>query len=313
MQRLAWSLGNRVGDSKKHSPFVYDMFYLSIMSAKQMGYRTVFYGTHESVNIIGKWVDEVYDVTNKVPYLLYDDIKTYIWYTDPTAITIDADVFLFKKISFRNADEITDTSLSDSTDLSQIGWYTREDTNRRTPINLRCEEFAWAPPKGKILNALKHFNSLNPKSVIPEWDYNTASSLNTGIISWNGNDSFRKYYCESYVKLREWYFNNEEKLTSLNPLLHRDDLVLSHFVCERLLFNLVKHYNIKFDSLTTNVNNHYIHLKGGNKFKDKEFIVSVKNLVDYHKSNSGIIQDVHNKLVSVGKVKPFLSIRDKRR
>lgn len=312
--RLAWSLGNRKGDSESHSPFIYDMFYLSIKAAKDLGYRTVFYGTHEAVNIVGPWVDEVYDVTNKVPYVFYDDIKVWIWYNDPTAITIDADVFLHKRLSLRTPEDLlSNENLSSDLDLSQMAWYNKDDVYRRKQITLRYEEFAKAPPTGKVLNALRHFNSANPKSVIPEWDYSSVSSLNTGIIGWsNYNSEFRKYYCESYAKLRQWYFQNEQKLSSLNPMLHRHDSVLCHFICERLLYNLVKHYDIKTDELKGNLDNHYIHLKGGNKFKDTQFIYGVKLLVDYHKVNGGFIQNIHNDLVNQNKIKAFLSLRDKR-
>ena len=311
--RLAWSLGNRMGDDKPHSPFIYDMFYLSIKAAKDLGYRTVFYGTHESVDIIGKWVDEVYDVTNKVPYILYDDIKDWIWYNDPTVITIDADVFLYRRLSLRTAEEVDEVNASKSVDLFNLAWQETSISTKRIPITLRYEEFASAPPTGKVLNALNHFNSMNPKSVITEWDYNSVSSLNTGIIGWNTYDNgFRKHYCESYAKLREWYLKNENKLSSLNPMLAKHDSVVCHFICERLLFNLVKHYNIKTDELKGNLNNHYIHLKGGNKFKDNEFIYSLKTLVDYTKLNGGFIQNNHNQLVSQNKIKPFLFLRDKR-
>ena len=312
--RLAWSLGNRMGDSKPHPPFIYDMFYLSIKAAKDFGYHTVFYGTHESVDIIGKWVDEVHDVTNKVPYILYDDIKVWIWYNDPTAITIDADVFLHRRLSFRTSHDLaSNENLSSNIDLSQIGWDNQTNTHIKVPVSLRYEEFASAPPTGKVLNALNQFNSMNPKSVIPEWDYNSVSSLNTGIIGWSTYDNgFRKHYCESYAKLRDWYLKNENKLTSLNPMLAKHDSVVCHFICERLLFNLVKHYNIKTDELKGNLNNHYIHLKGGNKFKDNEFIYSLKTLVDYTKLNGGFIQNNHNQLVSQNKIKPFLFLRDKR-
>lgn len=312
-QRLVWSLGKRGSDNQPHSPFIYDMFYLSIKTAKDLGYHTVFYGTHESVDIIGKWVDEVHDVTNKIPYVFYDDIKVWIWYTDQTAITIDGDVFLYKKLSFRTPDELENVSLSDSTDLSNLAWEQKPISNRRVPITLRYEEFVEAPPTTNLLGALNHFNSFNPKSVVPEWNYNSVSSLNTGIIGWNNyNNDFRKHYCESYAKIREWYFSNESKLSKLNPMLQRHDSVVCHFMCERLLYNLVTNYDVKTDELTSNVNNHYIHLKGGNKFKDKTFVYSLKTLVDYLKLNGGFVVNAHNKLVAENKIIPFLYLRDKR-
>tara|TARA_B110000285_G_C14977661_1_gene539754 strand:- start:58 stop:1005 length:948 start_codon:yes stop_codon:yes gene_type:complete len=311
--RLIWSLGNRRLNGNVHSPFVYDMFYLSIQTAKALGYRTVFYGTHDAVAIIGKWVDESYDVTNKVPYILYDDIKAWIWYNEPNGTTIDADVFLYNKLHFRSNQDVDDINVSKDIDLSNLAFSQPHISSNSSPVILRYEEFASAPPTGNVLDALNHFNSMNPKSVIPEWDYNSVSSLNTGIIGWNANDNgFRKHYCESYVKLREWYFKNENKLSSLHPMLQRHDSVVCHFICERLLFNLVKYHNIKTDELTGNVDNHYIHLKGGNKFKDKEFIHSVKTLVDYHKSNGGFIKNNHNYLAGQNKIKPFLFLRDKR-
>jgi hypothetical protein len=298
--RLVWSLGNARIDHQKHSQFVYDMFYLSIKSAKDLGYHTVFYGTHESTEIIGKWVDEVHDLTNIVPYILYDDIKVWIWYNEPNATTIDGDVFLYKKIIFKSPEDLIDTlSLSDSTDLSKLEWDTPY-TSKSQPITLRYENFDKIPPSFQAKEALKYFNSLNPKNIIPEWDYANTSSFNTGIINWNKFDhDFKKYYCESYSRLRKWYLDKVGEIKG-NPS------VISHFICEHLLYQLIKYYGKSADCLKNNIDNHYVHLKGGNKFKNENFIYNVKTLVDFHKKNGGFIKTIHSKLVNDDKIKPFL-------
>jgi hypothetical protein len=306
LKRLVWSLGNSLGDEKKpHSQYIYDMFYLSIQAAKDLGYHTVFYGTHESVNIIGKWVHEVHDVTNKIPYKLYDDIKVWIWYNESNCTTIDADVFLYKKLVFKSPQDLIDgTSLSDSTNLSRLAWNDGY-SSRLNPVTLRYEEFDKMPPSHQVRQALKEFNLLNPKSVIPEWDYNNTSSFNTGIVSWNSLEKdFKNYYCESYSRLRNWYLNKVGDLKG-NPS------VVSHFICEHLLYQLVKYYGKSGDSLKNNVDNHYVHLKGGNKFKNQNLIYSIKTLVDFHKKTGGFIENSHNALVNRGTIKPFLYIRDR--
>lgn len=301
--KLIWNLGN-ANPSVPHSPFVYNMFYLSIKAAKDLGYHTVFYGTHESVNIIGKWVDECYDLTNKIPYVLYDDIKVWIWYNHSNCITIDGDVFLYKKLVFKSPYDLIDgTSLSNSADLSKLAWNDGY-SNKVNPITLRYEDFDKIPASFAVRNALRDFNIMNPKSVIPEWNYENTSSLNTGIVSWNNlNNNFKQYYCESYSKLRKWYLDK-------NPET-KGNSVISHFICEHLLYQLVDYYNQSADCLKNNVDNHYIHLKGGSKFKDKNFIYNVNTLVDFHKKNGGFIENAHNYLTQRGTITPFLYLRDR--
>jgi hypothetical protein len=311
-RRLVWSLGNRRGEEGiPHPQFVYDMFYLSIKCAKDLGYHTVFYGTHESVSIIGKWVDEVHDITNKFPYIFYDDIKVWLWYNDPNCTTIDGDVFLYRHLSFRETEDVAEPGNTNSIDYSNLAWDV-PNQRRRKPVTLRYEEFDIEPPKHDVRDALRYFNSLNPQSVIPEWDNSNTSSLNTGIINWNnlGNE-FKIHYCTSYAKLREWYFKNETKLSEYSPLLNRDNSVLAHFMCEHLMYQLVRYHTIKIDKLKDNPNNHYIHLKGGTKFKDMQFINSLTTLVNYHKSTGGYIIDSHTALVNRRMIRPFLYLRDK--
>ena len=97
--KLIWGLQQKKNDGI-HSPFVYDMFYVSIQMAKDLGYETILYGTTNVIEKLGKYVDE-FIITDNVDYILYDDLKVYIWEnrTDDYLI-LDGDVFLHSPLVF---------------------------------------------------------------------------------------------------------------------------------------------------------------------------------------------------------------------
>ena len=99
--KLVWSLANR-NPQNPHNQYVYDMFYLSIHMAKDLGYETVLYGTTDSIVRIGEYVDEVYN-TDNIEYILFDDLKMHIWENrNDDYATIDGDMFLFSKLKFND-------------------------------------------------------------------------------------------------------------------------------------------------------------------------------------------------------------------
>ena len=97
--KLVWSLANR-NPQHPHNQYVYDMFYLSVHLAKDLGYETVLYGTTDAIVRIGEYFDETHN-TDNIEYILFDDLKIYIWETrtDDYA-TIDGDMFLYSPIEF---------------------------------------------------------------------------------------------------------------------------------------------------------------------------------------------------------------------
>ena len=311
---LIWNLGNANPDVE-HGEYVYDLLYLSMQFAKDLGYRTAFYGTHKSPQIVSKWVDECYDVTNIVPYKLYDDIKVWIWYNrHDSYTTIDSDVFLYNRIVERLPEEIpfhiNKIREINSNDIFDNSFFNLRNNN--VPFTLRCEEFNASPVLGNnkiigdihpTIKSLKALNEFDIKNIIKEWDFNNTRSLNTGIINWGVHGDFKKYYCETYVKFREWVLQNEQVLQEKDSQLHYKCSVLSHFVCEHLLYQLARYYNIKFEDLKSNVNNNYIHMKGGEKFKNKKFIYSVKLLSDFHKKRGGgLLKESYQKLLLENKI-----------
>lgn len=289
--KLIWNLGN-ANPSVLHSKYVYDLYYLSINFAKDLGYHTIFYGTHNSPKVVNTWVDECYDVTNQVPYKLYDDIKVWIWYNrNDKYATIDADVFLYNKISYRLNEEIS---------------------SFKNRVVLRVEDSNIIPTnfQHRTIVTLKEFNKLNPNQIIPTWDFKNTSSLNSGIVSWGVDGEFKKMYCESYAKLREWFLQQETKIN--NTKLSHKNSEISHFICEHLLYQMVKQNNIPFDDLKSNPNNHYLHYKGGNKFRSKDFIYTVQTLADYHrKRGGGLLKESYQKLLSENKIPNIFYIRDR--
>ena len=89
--KLIWSLANK-NPSTPHGQYVYDMFYVSIQMAKDLGYETVLYGTTDSIEKLGSYVDEIHN-TDDIEYTLFDDLKVHSWKTrKDDYITIDGDM-----------------------------------------------------------------------------------------------------------------------------------------------------------------------------------------------------------------------------
>ena len=287
--KLIWSLGNVVGNDEPHSDFVYDMFYLSIALAKDLGYQTAFYGTHNSFYNIKPYVNESYDYT-WLDYRLYDDIKVNIWYErNDNFMTIDGDVFLYNRLEY---DEYLSRGLAIA--------------NKK--IELIYEKKQTLTPQAEA--ALKVFNSFNPKQIIPEWDFNNRFSICTGIIGWGKNSHFKKYYCESYSRLRNWFLENEKEMKAINPYLSKDSSVASHIICEHLLYQLANYYNIPKTEIISNSNNKYWHVQGPDKFRDIDFINNIGNFVKQHKSNNFKVKTLHDNMLMNGILKKPLLFRE---
>ncbi len=289
--KLIWSLAKRkYTNDEYHSEFIYDMYYLSIAMAKDLGYKTVLYGTSDAIEKLKSIVDEVINVDD-IDFKLYDDIKIHIWASrNDEYITLDGDVFLYKRIN------LLENSYGKKIEIA----YEKKDII----------------PHNTIKNALDVFNSYGPKSVIPEWNTENLISFNTGIIHWNNNSEFKKYYIESFLKLKEWYFPLKDEMESKNYLLTIEGGLPSHFICEHLMKNLATHYNIGTDEIGSNLQNKYDHWKGPSKFKDLNKINSLKILVDTHKfrkqrfgTNPIRIEMVYNDLLNENIITPFIYLK----
>lgn len=280
-----------VGDNTSHSDFVYDIFYLSIALAKELKYKTVFYGTHDSVYKIKPFVSEYHDVT-WLDYKLYDDIKVNIWYEqNDKFFTIDGDVFLYNRLNYEE--------------------YPQYFESRKQKIELIYERKQKVTPQA--LSALNVFNEFNPKKIVPEWDNSNTYSYCTGIIGWTHNSDFKKYFCESYAKLRNWFLENQNEMMKYNSYLNNQHSISSHIICEHLLYQLVNYYKITNTSIAQNENNNYWHLQGGDKFKNPYIINNISNIVNHHKNSSLTIRNIQTKLLENNIIqRPILFKKSKR-
>jgi hypothetical protein len=254
------SLINPVSD-KPHGYNVYNMFILSAILAKESGYTVHLHGSKDVIDIIGKWYDSVVEVKN-YDFKLYDDLKVKMWgdYKSDT-FTMDGDVFVYKP--FRLS---TDNTIS-------------------------VEEFDLRPGE-EVIEALRIFNSFGPSDIIPEWNYvyngvviyngaNNLSSYNTGVVRWgDGLNDFKRYYIGKYYELKNWFLENESKMSEQSRLLKSYSSVASHFICEHLLYQLTKAHKIKVDILARNEENHYKHLKGTNKFTNRKLSYDIETLLN---------------------------------
>lgn len=275
--KLVWSLANR-NPQHPHNQYVYDMFYLSVHLAKDLGYETVLYGTTDAIVRIGEYFDETYN-TDDIEYLLFDDLKIHIWETrtDDYA-TIDGDMFLYSPIEF----------------------------NTNPNIFLSFDELIKGDVSKTVSDSLKLLNEFDIVNLIPEWNTDSKKSISTNLIRWKGNNGLLNYYIDSYKTLRKLFLDNEDIVKKRNSELANNKSLISHILCEHLLERLVSYYNLSYDEIRTNPKNSYSHWQGSEKFENKYKINSVKLIVEVHKLLGGTIESVYNSLLIQKTIEPIL-------
>ena len=272
--KIIWGLQQK-DLNKLHSPFVYDMFYVSIQMAKDLGYKTVLYGSSDAIDRLGEYVDETF-TTNHIDYKLYDDLKVYIWETrKDDYIILDGDVFLHSPLIFKNPNAFV--------------WIDMVVKKQQIGYSKDC------------LDILNTFNIVNQ---IPEWNTQTGISFSTGLVKMKGNNGLLKYYVESYKKLKNWFLENEVMLNEKNSELHSDKSLVSHYFCEHLLQRIVEYYGLEYEVLENE--NSYYHWQGSDKFKNEDKWNCIKLVTDKHKKDGGTIKDVYDSLIKDGLIKPIL-------
>ena len=243
-------------------------------NAKEMGYKIELWGTSDAIERLGDLADSIVNVDN-FEFKLYDDIKVKIWENiTPLETTIDGDVFLFD--SNFNSDGIS--------------------------LNVDCE-FTRLSNEGKIV--LDNFNKFNPKEIIPEWDINNTIGLNTGLVNWGTQTEFKKYYIESYWKLRKWYFDKQSEMIENTPTAHNMYPAISHIICENLLYQLVKYYKIKYKQFKNNPNFNYLHKSDENTTKNGDFKISIGMMYGQLRFSNMSVKEMHKRMVNSGML-PFL-------
>jgi hypothetical protein len=275
--KLVWSLANR-NPQNPHNQYVYDMFYLSVHLAKDLGYETVLYGTTDAIVKIGEYFDETYN-TDDIEYVLFDDLKIHIWETriDDYA-TIDGDMFLYSPFDF----------------------------NTNPNIFLSFDQFIKRDIPKSVIDSLELLNEFYITTLIPEWDILSKSSISTNLIRWKGNGGLLKYYIDCYKKLRKLFLDNEDTIKKHNAELANNKSLISHIICEHLLERLVSYYNLSYDEIQINSKNSYSHWQGSEKFENKYKINGVKLIVETHKLVGGTIKSVYNSLIAQKTIQPIL-------
>lgn len=270
--KLIWSLANR-NPQTPHNQYVYDLFYLSISLAKDLGYDTILYGTSDALVRIGEYVDEVYNVDD-VEYLLFDDVKIHIWETrNDDYFTLDGDMFLFSKINLEKElnpfiyfDELIETKNND--------------------------------------NLQKFLNIINVKQLVPEWN-DSNKAITTNLIKWKANNGLLQYYINCYKKLRESFLVNENLFKNISSEFVSNNSYISHILCEQLLEKIISYYGLSYDELNSSNKNIYTHWQGSEKFENKNKINSVKLIVEVHKMKGGDVKSVYNSLLSQKLIYPI--------
>ena len=269
--KLIYSLSKRT--IEPHSDIVYSFFRISMLMAKEAGYEIELWGTSDAIQKLNDVVDSVVNVDD-IEYELYDDIKMKIWETaTPNTTTIDGDVFLYNKLNLG-------------------GLWLNVD-----------EKFTELSADGK--KCLDSFNEFNIKSIIPEWDSTNTIGLSTGLVNWGKNDEFKKHYIESYTKLRRWYLDNQYDIVMKNAFLHNSYPAVSHIICENLLYQLVKEYDIEYKEFSKNPKNLYVHKSGEAKYKMGPLYGGIRTLENEIKQRGGTVTQNYNRMIEGG-YPPFL-------
>lgn len=265
--KLIYSLARK--SNELHSEFIYNMFFISMRMAKDLGYKIVLYGTYDAIERLSNLCDEVVNI-DWFEYKMHDDIKVHIWETrTDDYCTIDGDLFLHNRIFI-------------------------EDTNKlyveRTD-NILTDE---------ARQALILFNEYNPTKIVSEWQYN-ENSCNTGLVRWGNDLNFKNIYIEKYWKFRDWYLENQYNMKDKHWLLSYKESVPSHFICENLLYQLLNYHQIDFNDFYDNSNNLYTHWVGPDKFTDgKRKLVIDTLLFEIKKNPSKYVKDIYIDLQNKG-------------
>ncbi len=272
--KLIWGLQQK-NKNQLHSQFVYDMFYISIQMAKNLGYETVLYGTSDAIEKLGEYVDETYN-TDNLDYKFFDDLKIYIWENrNDDYLTIDGDIFLHSPLKFKNQNSFV--------------W---------------IDSLVKKQKSGYAKDCLDIINSFDLTSIVSEWNKDLKIAYSTGLVKWKGNNGLLKYYIQSYKNLRNWFLKNERRLYEMNNELTSDKSLISHYLCEHLLQRIVEYYNLDFEELE-NYNSYY-HWQGNDKFENQDKINCIKFLTIKHKELGGNIRYVYDLLVKDNIIKPIL-------
>ncbi len=256
MNTLCWSLTKPNKNTTEFSEYVIDMYYLSMVMAKQLGYRIVFYGNSVAIEKLRELCDEIINIDN-LHYEFYDDIKVFIWETRrDDYVVIDGDVFLYKRLLFREnfIHKKYDIRVDTLQQLSK-----KEVDSTKSSINL-----------------LEH---LGISKKLFEWNYyKGGDSYCTGIIHWN-NTEFKEYYIQQYYILRKFILDNRNFLEENIQYLKSDSSILSHILCEQTLYKLMDYYNLNADILAFNDENSYTHIQGSTKFRNPDVYIGIGLLV----------------------------------
>jgi hypothetical protein len=266
---------HQIDKTQLHSKFVYDMFYVSIQMANELGYETVLYGTPDAIERLGEYVSEVHN-TEQLDYIFFDDLKIHILETrKDDYLIMDGDVFLHSPLIFKNTNPF-----------------------------LYVDTIVKAHHSGYMKDALTTFNTFNIQSLIPEWNSLTKISFSTGLLKIKSNNGLLNYYIQSYKKLRNWFLENENELIKHSSELESKKSLSSHIICEHLLQRMVQYYELKFEQL--DIENSYYHWQGSEKFKNNDKVNCITLLSDTHKVMNGTIKNVYDYLVNTNQIKPIL-------
>lgn len=274
--KIVWSLANREKGGY-HGEFIYDMFYVSIHMAKDLGYKTELYGTSDAIEKLGKYVDKTYNI-DFLEYIFFDDIKVYIWENrNDDYILMDGDMFLFTPLNLNTS---------------------------KNPV-LFCDTVV-PPCNIDIVNKSFNFvNTLNIKSIIPEWNDNFKTGISTNFIKWGDNPNFIKKYVNYYYILKNFFIKNENYLTKFKELSFKDGLI-SQILCEHLLKSLIDFYYLDVKEIKFNYKNNYIHWQGEDKHYNQDKFKGITLLSNNHKKLGGDINYIYNNLLEKNLIKPIL-------
>ena len=209
---LIFSYSTKIGDYKDND-FYLSFYKISMKIAKDLGYTIKFYGCEYALNFLKEFYDESVDVSNE-NFILTDDLKIFIHQNEPCgAITIDGDLFLYKKLSIDSEKDI-------SIDRDEYIYHRRSKKYREyLPFFFKYD-----------LSSINYFDKEND------------TALNVGILRFK-NQKIKDLFISEYYKFRKLY------LDIIEPKEHllKNKKTISIIICQYLFNCISKIENIQID------------------------------------------------------------------
>jgi len=231
--RLVWTYKSNplhIKETEKDKTIIRINYYiLSILKAKEFGYKTIIYTDSFSEKYFKDIVDEMHIIEGYDYEILWDDFKIVAMEreTDDYAL-IDGDIILHSKLPLLTEE-------------------------------LYVDAFEFGSWKNDYENTVIELTNLGIKNILPEWSNKKLPIMNNGFLHIK-NKNFLETYIDRWKKYGQFVSDNKDKLTDKNSASFTSQLLLS-LLCE--VFNIKP---ISMSDGFSKKGKYYTHYVGHTKF-----------------------------------------------